>query len=63
MVNSGSSALMIAYDILPFKKGVIHYTCLNFSTTVGMMVRQDIYQILLIKFEQFCIDEDKLKSY
>ena len=23
MVNSGSSALMIAYDILPFKKGTI----------------------------------------
>ena len=64
MVNSGSSALMIAYDILPFKKGSNFITpVLTFSTTVGMMVRSGyIPNFIDVNLNNFCIDEDKIEK-
>ncbi len=64
MVNSGSSALMIAYDILPFKKGSNFITpVLTFSTTVGTMTKAGyIPNFIDVNLNNFCIDEDKIEK-
>ena len=64
MVNSGSSALLLAYETLPIPKGSNIITpVLTFSTTISMMVKAG-YQpnFIDINDRTFCIDEDQIES-
>ena len=64
MTNSGSSALLIAYETLPFKKGSNFITpVLNFSTTVSMMIKSGyIPNFIDVSLKTFCIDEDQIEK-
>ena len=64
MVNSGSSALLLAYEILNFKKGSNFITpVLTFSTTVGMMIKCGyIPNFVDVKLDNFCIDEKLIEN-
>ncbi len=64
MVNSGSSALMLAMETLDIPEGseVITPT-LTFSTTVGYIVRNKLIPVFVdVKEGTYCIDENKIKS-
>lgn len=64
MTNSGSSALLIAYESLSFKKGSNFITpVLNFSTTVSMMIKSGyIPNFIDVSLKTFCIDEDQIEK-
>ena len=64
MTNSGSSALLIAYETLSFKKGSNFITpVLNFSTTVSMMIKSGyVPNFIDVNSKTFCIDEDKIEK-
>ncbi len=64
MTNSGSSALLIAYETLQFKKGSNFITpVLNFSTTVSMMIKTGyIPNFVDINPKTFCINEDHIEK-
>ena len=64
MVNSGSSALLLAYESLPIPKGSNIITpVLNFSTTVSMMIKAKyVPNFVDVKDNSFCIDERKIES-
>ena len=64
MVNSGSSALMLAMETLGIPKGSEIITpALTFSTTVGYIVRNNYVPVFVdVKEGTYCIDEDAIKS-
>jgi len=64
MVNSGSSAIMLAMESLNLPEGseVITPT-LTFSTTVSYIVRNKLTPVFVdVKEGTYCIDEDKIKN-
>ena len=64
MVNSGSSALLLAYETIPIPKGSNIITpVLTFSTTVSMMLKAGyIPNFIDINDKTFCIDENQIES-
>ncbi len=64
MVNSGSSALMLAMETLDFPPGSEIITpALTFSTTVGYIVRNNWIPVFVdVKEGTYCIDESKIKN-
>ena len=64
MVNSGSSALMLAMETLDIPKGSEVITpVLTFSTTVGYIVRNNLTPVFVdVKEGTYCIDENKIKD-
>ena len=64
MVNSGSSALMLATNVLDFKKGdEIITPCLNFGTALSSIIKSGAYPILVdIDLDTLQIDIDQLKK-
>ena len=64
MVNSGSSALMLAMETLDFPKGSEIITpALTFSTTVGYIVRNDWVPVFVDVVEgTYCIDETQIEK-
>ena len=64
MVNSGSSALLLAYESLPIDKGSNIITpVLTFSTTISMMIKSGyIPNFVDVKDRTFCIDENLIKK-
>ena len=64
MVNSGSSAIMLAMETLDFPPGSEIITpALTFSTTVGYIVRNKWTPVFAdVEEGTYCINEDKIKS-
>ena len=64
MVNSGSSALMLAMEVLNFpKKSEVITPALTFGTTVSYIVKNDLVPVFAdVKEGTYCINEDKIKS-
>ena len=64
MVNSGSSALMLAMETLNIPKGSEVITpVLTFSTTVGYIVRNNLIPVFVdVKEGTYCLNEDKIKE-
>ena len=64
MVNSGSSALMLAMEVLNFPKGSEIITpALTFSTTVTYIIKNNLKPVFVdVKEGTYCIDESKLKK-
>mgnify|MGYP001379520990 CR=1 FL=1 len=64
MVNSGSSALLIAMETLNFPPGSEIITpALTFSTTVGYIVRNNWVPVFVdVEEGTYCINEDKIKN-
>ena len=64
MVNSGSSALLLAYEILPIPKGSNIITpILTFSTTVSSMIKAGfVPNFVDIDPRTYCIDEKKIEQ-
>ena len=64
MVNSGSSALLLAYETLPIPKGSNIITpVLTFSTTISMMLKADHKPNFIdVKNGTFCIDENQIED-
>ena len=59
MVNSGSSAIMLAMEAINFPKGSEIITpVLTFSTTVSYIVKNDLVPVFVdVKEGTYCIDE------
>ena len=64
MVNSGSSSIMLAMEILNFPKGSEIITpALTFGTTVSYMVKNHLIPVFVdVKEGTYCIDEDQIKK-
>ena len=64
MVNSGSSALMLAMEVLNFpKKSEIITPALTFGTTVSYIVKNNLVPVFVdVKEGTYCINEDKIKN-
>ena len=64
MVNSGSSALLLAFDSLNFPKGSEVITpVLTFSTSISYIIKNDLKPVFIdVKRNSFCIDEDQIKN-
>ena len=64
MVNSGSSALLLAMETLNIPKGSEIITpALTFSTTVGYIVRNNFIPVFVdVKEGTYCINESKIKN-
>ena len=64
MVNSGSSALMLAMESLNLPEGSEVITpALTFSTTVAYIVRNKLIPVFVdVKEGTYCINEDRIKS-
>ena len=64
MVNSGSSALMLAMETLDIPEGSEVITpVLTFSTTVGYIVRNKLIPVFVdVEEGTYCIDENKIKN-
>ena len=64
MVNSGSSALMLAMESVNFPKGSEIITpALTFSTTVSYIVRNGLIPVFAdVKEGTYCINEDEIKN-
>ena len=64
MVNSGSSAIMLAMETLDFPPGSEIITpALTFSTTVGYIVRNKWTPVFVdVEEGTYCINEDKIKN-
>ena len=64
MVNSGSSALMLAMEAIDLPKGSEVITpALTFSTTVSYIVRNGLIPVFTdVKEGTYCIDESQIKS-
>ncbi len=64
MVNSGSSALMLAMEVLNFpKKSEIITPALTFGTTVSYIVKNNLVPVFVdVKEGSYCIDEDQIKK-
>ena len=63
MVNSGSSALYLAVEILNLPKGSEVITpALTFSTTVAPQIKNGLIPVLVDVEGTFCIDADKIEE-
>tara|TARA_B100001059_G_scaffold236797_1_gene290513 strand:- start:9448 stop:10647 length:1200 start_codon:yes stop_codon:yes gene_type:complete len=64
MVNSGSSALLLAFKSVNFEKGSNVITpVLTFSTTVSSIIQSDLLPNFVdVKKETMCINEDLIES-
>ena len=64
MVNSGSSALLLAMEALNFPKGSEIITpALTFGTTVSYIVRNNLIPVFAdVKEATYCIDEDSVEK-
>ncbi len=64
MVNSGSSALLLAMETLNLPKGSEIITpALTFSTTVSYIVRNNLIPVFVdVKEATYCIDENKIEK-
>ena len=64
MVNSGSSALMLAMEAIDLPKGSEVITpALTFSTTVGYIVRNKLVPVFVdVEEGTYCINESKIKN-
>ncbi len=64
MVNSGSSALMLATNVLDFKKGdEIITPCLNFGTALSAIINSGAYPVLVdIELSTLQIDVNQLEK-
>ncbi len=64
MVNSGSSALMLAIEALELPEGSEVITpALTFSTTVGYLVRNKLIPVFVdVEEGTYCINENKIKN-
>ena len=64
MVNSGSSALLLAMETLDIPEGSEVITpALTFSTTVGYIVRNKLVPVFVdVEEGTYCINENKIKS-
>ena len=64
MVNSGSSALLLAMEILDLPKGSEIITpALTFATTVGYIVRNDLIPAFVdVEADTYCIDPMKIEA-
>ena len=64
MVNSGSSALLLAMETLDFPEGSEIITpALTFSTTVGYIVRNNWIPVFVdVEEGTYCINEKKIKN-
>ena len=64
MVNSGSSALMLAFRVMNFKKGSEIITpCLNFGTGVSSIILSNLTPVLVdCKVDTLQINEDKIEE-
>lgn len=64
MVNSGSSALMLAIETLNLPKGSEVITpALTFSTTVAYIVRNNLVPVFVdVEEGTYCINENKIKN-
>ena len=64
MVNSGSSALMLAMEAIDLPKGSEVITpALTFSTTVSYIVRNGLIPVFAdVREGTYCIDESQIKS-
>ena len=65
MVNSGSSALLLAMETLDFPPGSEIITpALTFSTTVGYIVRNNWVPVFVdVEEGTYCINEKKIKNF
>ena len=64
MVNSGSSALTLAFKVMNFKNGSEIITpCLNFGTAVSAIMLSNLVPVLVdCKIDTLQIDEDKIEK-
>ncbi len=64
MMNSGSSSIMIAMEVLNFPKGSEIITpALTFGTTVSYIVRNHLIPVFAdVKEGTYCIDEDQIEK-
>jgi len=64
MTNSGSSALMLAMEVLNFPKGSEIITpALTFSTTVSYIVKNNLIPVFTdVKEGTYCLNEDEIKN-
>ena len=64
MVNSGSSAIMLAMEALDLPEGSEVITpALTFSTTVAYIVKNKLVPVFVdVKEGTYCIDEDKIEK-
>tara|TARA_Y100000590_G_C15738463_1_gene1019393 strand:+ start:2789 stop:3982 length:1194 start_codon:yes stop_codon:yes gene_type:complete len=64
MVNSGSSALLLAYEILPIPKGSNIITpVLTFATTVSSMIKSGfVPNFVDVDLRTYCIDENEIEK-
>jgi CDP-6-deoxy-D-xylo-4-hexulose-3-dehydrase len=64
MVNSGSSALLLAMETLDIPEGSEVITpALTFSTTVGYIVRNKLIPVFVdVEEGTYCINENKIKN-
>ena len=64
MVNSGSSAIMVAMEVLDFPPGSEIITpALTFSTTVSYIVRNSLVPVFVdVKEGTYCINEDQIEK-
>ncbi|MDA9768209.1 aminotransferase class I/II-fold pyridoxal phosphate-dependent enzyme [Candidatus Pelagibacter sp.] len=64
MVNSGSSALMLAMEAINLPKGSEVITpALTFSTTVSYIVRNGLIPVFIdVREGTYCVDESQIKS-
>ncbi len=64
MVNSGSSALLLAMETLDFPEGSEIITpVLTFSTTVGYIIRNKWIPVFVdVEEGTYCINENKIKN-
>ena len=64
MVNSGSSALLLAYEVLPFPRGSNIITpVLTFATTVSSMIKAGfVPNFVDVNLQTYCIDEYEIEK-
>ena len=64
MVNSGSSAIHLLFDLLNLpKKSEIILPSLNFATPISSIIKFGLIPNFVdVKLETLCIDEEKIKS-
>ena len=64
MVNSGSSALLLAMETLDIPEGSEIITpALTFSTTVGYIVKNNFVPVFVdVKEGTYCVNESKIKN-
>ena len=64
MVNSGSSALLLAFEALQLPKNAEVITpVLTFSTSISYIIKNNLIPVFVdVNRETYCIDEDQIKN-